>query len=231
MEEVVVAVSSSSSSSLQPQAVPHDAQKDSWMLVFQLQLPVLLQLSCLCSLFSQTSTAFLKASVFSELRFHCLETKYYTSKGFEIQHRNTPHVSSVLMFWMKLELIFFVIRTNLSLIHLTGHRRFNQVLLRWSWLVLRMWAAFGSGTQTDPTHMRVNTEFWLIWLLFWILGRTRWLCSRGPYSRAARSQLLLSVWNKSIELEDFCCLWANDLFSGDSMIIKHLICKMKGTPS
>lgn len=72
----------------------------------------------------------LKASAFSELTFQRLETKYYTSKGFGIQHRNPPHVSSVLMLLMKLELIFFVTRTNLSLIHLAGHRRFNQVLLQ-----------------------------------------------------------------------------------------------------
>lgn len=129
MGEVVVAVSSSSS--LHPKAVPHDAQKDPYILALSAALlAVLLQLRCLCSLFSQTSVSSLKASVFSELTFQCLETKYETSKGFEIQHRNTPHVSSVLMFLMKLDLFFFVIRTNFSLIHLTGHRRFNQVLLR-----------------------------------------------------------------------------------------------------
>lgn len=128
MEEVVVAVSSSSS--LHPKGATRRTKGSLNFALSAAPLPVLLQLSCLCSLFSQTSVVSLKASAFSELRFQCLETKYYTSKGFEIQHRNAPHVSSVLMFLMKLELISFVIRTNLSLIHLTGHRRFNQVLLR-----------------------------------------------------------------------------------------------------
>lgn len=46
---------------------------------------------------------------------------------------------------------------NLGLIQMT-RQRFDCVLLRWRWLDIRMWAALGSDTQTDPTHVRVNTD-------------------------------------------------------------------------
>lgn len=106
-----------------------------------------------------------------------------------------------------------LICTNLGLIRLTRQR--------WRWSAVVMWAAFGSATQTDPTHAQVNTDVWLIWLLSWFLGKKRWLRSRGHVFLPLQEKR--KQWNYRFFY--CCCLWANDLFSRENMIKECLIWK------